>query len=150
MCSFCTFWSFYISYPCTSLPPSTFPPLTFLPRPFGHLPFILCRSTLDNLCGHSWAQCLPSVCLSSYSLTAGFWRSYCFVPTQISWVQNLCLSTVNTVRARCLLQEKSAWHRQLKDNHKARQTPPGFILDFFSLLNLVCGSFFPSVLKFEN
>lgn len=77
---------FYISYPSPSslCPLVRFPPSS---SPLRYLSFIPRRSTADNLCGHSWAPCLASVCLSSYSFTVGFWRSYCFVPAQIISVQ---------------------------------------------------------------
>lgn len=70
---------FSISYlsPSPLCPLVHFPPL-YPPPPLCCLPFILCRSTADNLCGHSSAQCLASVCLSCFSFTAGFWRSFLF------------------------------------------------------------------------
>lgn len=42
----------------------------------------------------------------------------------------------NILRASCLLQEKSVWHRQFKDSRKARQTPFQLYFGFFRLLVL--------------
>lgn len=121
--------------------PSSLPP----PPSLHYLSFILCRSTADNLCSHSWAQCLAAVCLSCCSFTVGFWGSYCFVPAQ-----TLCLSTVKTLRASCLLQEKSVWHRQFKDRHKARQMPLSSFFGIYSFVGFsLCMLFFYVVKLWE-
>lgn len=63
---------FSISYHSPS--PPLCPLAHFPPHLLHCLSFMSCRSTAENLCGHSWAP--ASVCLSCYSLTVGFWKSY--------------------------------------------------------------------------
>lgn len=56
-------------------------------------------------------------------------------------VENLCLSTANTLGASCLFQEKSVWHRQFK-----ARCPTSSILDLF----FVCWVWFVYVFFFQS
>lgn len=124
------------------------------PPPLHCLHFILCRSTADNLCGHSPVLCLAWDCRHCYLFPVSSGGAIgLFLLKSLQFKTSVYLQWAHWEQ-NCLLQDISVWQAIQMQPYSKTNTPQlDFGFFFSSVLDQVCINFFfcaPEIHKLEN